>query len=582
MNGPDSQYRRLLVTYLLPHWRLVCLLAALLFATIGLQLLNPQILRTFIDTARSGGSLHSLLTVALLFLGVAVATQVASVAETYVAENVGWLATNSLRGDLALHCLRLDPSFHNAHTPGELIERIDGDVTTLSTFFSRFVVYVLGNALLMVGILVLLWRIDWRVGIALTGFVAGGITVLVRMRQVAVPHFVAARQASAELFGFLEERLAATEDIRSSGATPYAMRRFYERARAFLRKMRRANALGALMLNGTMSLFSAVGMAIALGMGAYLFQSGEITIGTVYLVFSYAQMLSLPIEQITRQLQDLQQAAAGIQRVQRLLETKSTVVDGPGVLYPSGALSVELDGVSFAYGEDEPVLQDVSFRLEEGKVLGVLGRTGGGKTTLSRLIFRLYDPIVGSVCLGGVDLRSARVEEARRAVGMVTQDIQLFHASVRDNLTFFDRSIPDERIAEVLSDLGLEDWLRRLPNGLNTTLTSGSTGLSAGEAQLLAFARVFLKDPGLVVLDEASSRLDPATERRIEHAVDRLLEGRTGVVIAHRLGTVQRADHILILENGRVQEYGPRTALIADPRSHFARMLRTGLGEVLV
>jgi ATP-binding cassette subfamily B protein len=214
-------------------------------------------------------------------------------------------------------------------------------------------------------------------------------------------------------------------------------------------------------------------------------------------------------------------------------------------------------------------------------VLGVLGRTGSGKTSMTRLLFRLYDPQEGAVCLNGVDLRDTQLSSIRGRVGMVTQDIHLFHASLRNNLTLFDRSIPDERIEEVLRDLGLETWYGSLPEGLDTVLGPGGGSLSAGEAQLLAFARIFLRDPGLVVLDEASSRLDPATERLIERAVDRLLRDRTGIIIAHRLATVQRADEIMVLEDGRVLEHGPRLALANDPRSHFSQLLRTGLEEVL-
>jgi len=164
---------------------------------------------------------------------------------------------------------------------------------------------------------------------------------------------------------------------------------------------------------------------------------------------------------------------------------------------------------------------------------------------------------------------------------MVTQDIQLFHASVRDNLAFFDRRIPDERIMDALDTLGLMKWYRGLPDGLDTKLAPGGSGLSAGEAQLLAFARVFLKDPGLVILDEASSRLDPASERRLETAVDRLLVRRTGIIIAHRLATIQRADAILILDEGRIREYGSRARLASDPDSHFAHLLRAGMDEIL-
>jgi ATP-binding cassette subfamily B protein len=227
------------------------------------------------------------------------------------------------------------------------------------------------------------------------------------------------------------------------------------------------------------------------------------------------------------------------------------------------------------------VLHDISFQITAGRTLGILGRTGSGKTTLTRLLFRLYDVTAGAIRLGSADIRDLRFDSLRQRVGMVTQDVQLFHATVRENLTFFDPSIPDERILAVLEDLELLPWYQSLANGLDTVL-AGSGGLSAGEAQVLAFTRVFLRNPGLVILDEASSRLDPATERLIERAVDRLLAERTGIIIAHRLATVMRADDILILEGGRIREYGEREALRNNPGSRFAELLRTGMEDVLV
>jgi ATP-binding cassette subfamily B protein len=213
--------------------------------------------------------------------------------------------------------------------------------------------------------------------------------------------------------------------------------------------------------------------------------------------------------------------------------------------------------------------------------LGLLGRTGSGKTTLARLIFRLYDPKFGCVEINGADIRNAQLGTLRQNIAIVTQDVQLFRASVRDNLTFFDRSVADEKILATLHELELGDWLGALPKGLDTELDTGSRSLSAGEAQLLAFTRVFLRNPGLVILDEASSRLDPATEQRLERAIDRLLQNRTAIIIAHRLGTVHRADEIMILDTGRVREYGDRQQLAADPNSHFYKLLQTGLEEVL-
>jgi ABC-type multidrug transport system fused ATPase/permease subunit len=217
-----------------------------------------------------------------------------------------------------------------------------------------------------------------------------------------------------------------------------------------------------------------------------------------------------------------------------------------------------------------------------GAVLGLLGRTGSGKTTLARLLLRLYDPSCGEIRVGDVAIRATGLHDLRRHVGIVTQDVQLFNATVRDNLAFFNRSISDERIIQSLDELGLGSWYRTLPYGLDTELESGGGGLSAGEAQLLAFVRLFLADPGLVILDEATARLDPATEQLIEQAVSKLLRNRTGIVIAHRLPTVERADEILILENGSILEHGRREHLASDATSHFAGLLRTGLHEVLV
>jgi len=196
-------------------------------------------------------------------------------------------------------------------------------------------------------------------------------------------------------------------------------------------------------------------------------------------------------------------------------------------------------------------------------VLGLLGRTGSGKTTLARLVFRFYDPTGGRISLNGTDIRTPRIDELRQRVALVTQDVQLFQASVRDNLTFFDLSIPDECIVQAMDDLELGSWLASLPKGLDTELASGGSGLSAGEAQLLALTRIFLQDPGLVILDEASSRLDPATETLIEHAVGRLIEGRTTIVIAHRLSTIRSADMICVLEGSEIVETGTHEELMA-------------------
>jgi ATP-binding cassette subfamily B protein len=580
MNIPLKRYWDLLIVHLRVQKGRFVLLTVFLFASISLQVINPQIMRYFIDAATSGEKHDELVFVALAFMGVALLQQVVAVGATYVGENVAWTATNALRAELAAHCLRLDMSFHNNSSPGELIERIDGDVAELSNFFSQLVIRVLGNILLMFGILFALFFEDLRVGGAFVVFAVLTLYGLNRVRSIGVPYDKALREIQADLFGFIEERLSGTEDIRSNGAEAFVTQGLYKLHTEMLIRWRKAWMMHwwVRVVAGLMLMF---GYAIAFVAGYHLFDSGVITIGTAYLIVYYTNLMARPIRELTQQVESLQNIGAAVERLTDLRAITSQITDGPGADIPTGPLALDFEDVSFAYIQDDPVLKDLNFRLEPGTVLGLLGRTGSGKTTVTRLIFRLYDPTTGQVRLHGTDVRQPTLRELRSRVAMVTQDVQLFRATVRDNLTFFNRDIPDERILAVIEDLGLGDWYRALPDGLDTELETGGRSLSAGQAQLLAFARVYLHDPGLVILDEASSRLDPATEQQLERAVDKLLQDRTAIIVAHRLDTVQRADDILILEDGRMTEYGAREQLAADPNSRFAGLLQTGLAEVL-
>ncbi|MBN2004199.1 MAG: ABC transporter ATP-binding protein [Anaerolineae bacterium] len=580
MNIPLKQYWDLLARHIQSQKTHFAILTALLLTSIGMQVFNPQIMRQFIDATQTGAAAQTLLVWAAAYIGLALAQQGIAIGASYFGETVAWTATNALRGELARHCLYLDMTFHNEMSPGKLIERIDGDVMELSNFFSQLVIRVVGNILLLIGILAALSLVDWRLGAAFALLSVVALFTLNQVRELAVPYLKAFRESTAELFGYLEERLSGTEDVRSSGAVDFVLHGLYRLAYANLGHWRKTHQMYFWVESAGAALIM-VGQTMAL-IGCYLLiKPGLITIGTAFLIVHYVNLLGRPINELTRQAESMQNIGAATERLAELRAIPGKIADGPGAAIPAGPLALHFDNVSFAYAEDEPVLKDVAFRLAPGKTLGLLGRTGSGKTTLARLIFRLYDPRRGAIRLDGVDLRDARLKELRGRVAMVTQDVQLFQATVRDNLTFFDHSISDERIQAVIAELELADWYNGLPEGLDTKLETGGRGLSAGEAQLLAFTRIFLRDPGLVILDEASSRLDPATEQLIERAVDKLLRDRTAIIIAHRLGTVRRADEIMILQDGSVIEHGDRANLAADANSQFYHLLQTGLEEVL-
>ncbi|MCE7980590.1 MAG: ABC transporter ATP-binding protein [Caldilinea sp. CFX5] len=602
---PLHQYYTLLHAYLWPQWRRLFWLGILLLAGIGLQLLPPQLMGRFLDLATTSGSLTTLTWLAAWVIGAVLVQQICTVLAAYLGEDVAWRATNGLRDQLMTHCLHLDLAFHHAHTPGEMIERIDSDVTLLANFFSQFVVLILGNLLLLLGVLGLLFQVDWRIGLVGLALALTLLSLLARLRNLGIPSAVAHRQANAELYAYLEERLGGLEDLRANGAVDYTMQRFYTLLRTVFHKSLWENWTFSLPF-AVMIILVAVGTGGVLALCAYLYQRNAMTIGTIYLVFHYITLLSTPINALTRQMEDLQRAGGSIVRLQALQGTTSKLVEDVGVPSPAGAerpggvttpsvatsksvvtskaVAVRFADVTFGYAVDTPVLQNISFHLPPGKQLGLLGRTGSGKSSLARLLLRLYDPDQGCIMLGDEqmdDLRQLPLAQVRQQVGLVTQHVQLFHATLRDNLTFWDPAISDSQLYGALDELGLMGWLKTLPAGLETVLTAGGGNLSAGEAQLVAFARIFLRNPALVILDEASSRLDPVTETRLATAIERLLAGRTAIIIAHRLATVQHVDEIMILDKGRVVEYGERTALAANPASRFTHLLQTGFTEVL-
>jgi ABC-type multidrug transport system fused ATPase/permease subunit len=565
---------RLLISYLRPERRPLSALMALLVVAMTLPLAGPLLIGSFVNAALDGESGSQLAALGGLFLLCTLTGDALQLVVTWFSVRLAWRVGNRLRVDLCRHALGLDLDWHGDHSAGQLIERIDGDIDAVTRFSSTAVLQLGGNAILVAGVLVISAVIDWRASLLIAITVAIAVAVLVRMRRIAVPFYDEEREVQSHLYGDLEERLGGLEDIRANGAGPWAVQKLHQHSAGWWTTARRAAARGDGGLTLAGGVFAAGSVAV-LALSAWQCRQGELSVGSVLALLRFSQMVSDPLWRVAEQLAEAQKAIAGTRRAARLLAEESALPDGPRRDLPAGPPTIGFDHVSFGYGTGSDVLRDVSFAIPAGTTVGVVGRTGSGKTTIGRLLARLWDTESGTVSVGGIDVRDLAADELRRRIGIVTQEVEVFRATVRDNLTVFG-TLPgsDDDLQRAIETVGLGDWLRSLEDGLDQHL-EGDTELSAGEGQLLAFARLLLADPGLVILDEASSRLDPDTEARLIEATDRLLAGRTAIIIAHRLSTLDRVDQILVLDHGRLVEHGDRDDLAADPTSRFHHLLAT-------
>jgi ATP-binding cassette, subfamily B, bacterial len=565
--------RRALTALIRPDARRWALLGVLIAATSAGALAGPLVVRRIVDEATDGTTVGDVVHLGVLFLLIAVATQVLNVVVVRSATRAAWRITNGLRLDITRHVLSLDHEFHRKHTPGELIQRVDGDVTNVSNFLSQVVPKVAGAALLLSGMLGVLIVLDWRLGAGMIVYLAVSILLVLSMRHRAVRESSDEMGSYAKLYGGIEERLTAVEDLRANGAENHAMWRFVEdSAEAITSAVRREAAF--LRMWWALQIDVAIGLVGTLVLSAALVSSGAITLGTAFLLFQYVHLMIRPLEELADQLEVIQKANGAMHRVVDLLAIQPTVVDAGTTSPTRGPLSVSCAGVGFTYDDVQPILHDVDVEIAAGRSVGVVGRTGSGKTTFSRLLLRLVEATDGSVALGGVPIAEIPLAELRRRVALVPQEVELFEGTIRDNVTLFDPSPTDAEVEQALRHVGLGGLVE---TGIDRPLGAGGAGLSAGQAQLLALARVWLRNPDLVVLDEATARVDPDTEQRISRAVAELMKGRTTFVIAHRLSTLDMVDEVIVFDRGRIAEHGDRTALVDNKDSHFRHLLELAL-----
>jgi ATP-binding cassette subfamily B protein len=540
----------------------------------GGRVITPVLVQQLVDDHLGGGPVDLAGLLTLAGIGVVLVLVAAWAARTTNQR----LATASERALCGLrvrafdHIHALSMAHHTEEQRGALVSRVTSDVETLGQFFRWGGLAWIVNSALMLVALATMAVYDWRLTLVAVATVLPIVAVLRLMQRRVVVAWDAMRTRVGEMLAAISESIQGAAVIRAYGAQAEAQRRVMRAVERRRRAEVRAGTIGALFFPSG-ELFAVLTTAAVLLAGLAIGPGGGLTAGTlVAFVFLVAIFLE-PVAEFTEILDMTQQAVAGWKKVLDVLDTPVEVEDpSPGVTLPARALEIELDRVSFAYHGGPPVLTEVSTTIPAGTRVALVGTTGSGKTTLAKLLIRLADPTAGVIRVAGIDLRQVSLASLRSSLMMVPQDGFLFDTSVAGNVRMGRPEADDRDILAAFEALGLGGWVDGLPRGVSTRVGERGEHLSVGERQLVALARGYLADPGCLILDEATSAVDPATEVQLRNAIQRLTEGRTALTIAHRLATAEHADLILVLERGRLVQRGTHAQLLADAGGAYARL----------
>jgi ATP-binding cassette subfamily B protein len=559
----DARIVRRLWRYVRPHGRLVALSLTTLLAASVAQLVQPYLIKVGIDDYIRQGMLEGLAVPAGLLLVALVAEFLLRFALTYVLERTGQNVVLDLRMDVFTHLQHLPTSFFDRNAVGKLMTRVTSDVEALNEAFTSGVVLILADLVKVVGIVAILLWMDWRLAIVTFAILPLAVALSwwfrVRIRRTHRQ----VRRMIARLNGFLQEHVSGMRLVQMFSREKESMREFEEVNRGHLEA-----DLAAVRYDSTFSaaveLVGSIVLAAIIWAGGWRFLGGWITFGTLVAFIQYAQRFFEPVQELSQRYAVMQAAMAAAERIFGIQDEPATIVSPAEPHRVETPLRGEIafEDVTFGYDPRNPVLEDVSFRVRPGERVAVVGWTGAGKSTLIRLLVRLYDIDRGRITLDGVDVRDYDVGDLRRSVGVVLQDTFLFAGTVEGNISLGDPRIGPERVRAAAEAVHADRFIRRLPDGYAEEVRERGSNFSVGEKQLLAFARALAFDPAVLVLDEATSSVDPATERRIQEALEVLLENRTAIIIAHRLATIRGADRILVMHHGRLVEQGSHDELM--------------------
>lgn len=559
----DSRIVRRLLGYLRPYARQMAGAFVMMVIATALTLLIPYLTKIIIDQYIAQGDLHGLNRMALMLSGALVGIYVTSSAQQYLLTWVGQRVLMTLRNQLFEHLQRLSLGYHDTHIAGVTISRVMSDVGVINELLSEGLITLMGDMLLLGGIVGVMLSMSPQ--LALYAFSVLPLMLLMTLwfsRRARVA-FRQTRSSTAAVVGDLAEDLSGMRVIQAFAQESASAERFDKVNRANRDAFVNAMSLSLTFLPGV-EFLSILATAIVLWFGGHGVAAGTLTLGVVVAFISYVGRFFQPIQELSQLYNTFQTAIAGGERVLELLDTVPDVQDAPGAPdMPPIRGDIVLDHVSFAYQGTHTVLHDVNLQIAAGQTIALVGPTGAGKTSIANLIARFYEVTEGSVRIDGIDVRTVNQASLRRQMGLVPQDPFLFAGTIAENIRFGCPDASDAAVIAAAQAANAHEFIHALPEGYATRIVEGGVNLSLGQRQLLCIARAILADPRILILDEATASVDTVTEALIQEALTRLLQGRTAIVIAHRLSTVTHADLICVLDEGRIVERGTHAELLA-------------------
>ena len=577
--GYDSRLMGRMLAYARPYWRIISVALVCLLANAVLQVLGPLLTKTAIDRylvpssdralpwleawlpaeARAG-----LFIISILYLAAIAGSLVFDFAQQYLMQWTGQRAMFDLRRDLMAQMQRLDISYFDRNPVGRLVTRVTTDVDALNELFAQGIVTLLGDVLVLLFVLATMFRLSPKLTMLMLIVLPIAFAISIAFRRSVQTANRRIRVAVARINAFLQEHIAGVSVLQLFNREPRAGRDFERVNRDHMDAFKDAiTAYG--WFYPAVEFVSLLGLAGLLAWGGYSVRENAMSMGVVVAFFQYSMRIFRPIQDLSEKYSILQSAMAAAERIFLLLDTKPSI-KSPATPqpFPTAPSAIEFDRVWFAYKDEDWILQDLTFRIEPGETIAIVGHTGAGKTTIASLLLRFYDIQRGSIRIGGVDIREMDPRDLRRRFGVVLQDPHLFTGTIGANIRLGSSHVSEDMLEAAAEQVNLIDFIRSLPSGFEHEVRERGAGLSTGQKQLIGFARALAHNPRYLILDEATSSVDTETELKVREALERLVEGRTSLVVAHRLSTIQRADRIFVMHKGKLRETGSHQQLLAQ------------------